>query len=863
MVNPTRRLVTGLLLAITIGIVHGSLALADGPPAAEPKRPWLPDVEVETYTLANGLSVVLHQDRKTPLVAVHLTYIVGSKDDPPGRTGLAHLYEHLMFEGSSHSDSSFSWPIYRYMTDARGSTGCDRTEYHETVTSNALERVLWLEADRMAFLVPSVTQAKLDNARKVVINERWETLDELPYGEVTEAWSRALYPPGHPYRHAIIGSIEDLFSARLVDVNEFQQRHYAPNNAVLCLAGDFQVGQAKRWIRKYFGPLAPGPRSAPAQPNVPTLDGPLHITLFDRVSHAYAGLIWPTVPANHPDEAALDVLAAILGGESRWNRLSRALTYDRQFATQTSASHPTALLAGTFQVHLFARSGRTLDELVRLADAEIERLKHDGPTADEVKRVKIERRRLQSVELDSVTSKARVLSENMATYGDPLAYRSVLARVFTVTPDQVRRVAQDYLGSRRIEVDVYPGSRTARREESQPLPQESIDLDLVSIMPRADTFDRSTAPEAGVPPVFVPPAIKRIRLPNGLDIRIVERHDLPIVKLRLVVRSGETSVPRGKEGLSVMTVNLLEEGTRCRTALQLEGDLIEIGASLSTDGQMESSTVSLTTPTRNLDRALDLFADVILKPALADDEYLRLKLRRVTDLEDRADNAEQIAQDVLPRLIYHAGHPYARPRLGTLESVLSITREDIVEFYARYFVPGNASLVVIGDVRPDAIAAALKSHFGAWPAAPVPRGPMLPPTPSPGFAPHIYLIDRPGAAQSVIAIGRVWRVREFDRAPNADSLARQAGRPDQLEPPRRQSEYVRFLGDDRLSHWAWPVRDHRLRADARDHGGAGRGLQGDARPGAHKVCHRRGNHRDPGGNASGNDRPLRNDQRCR
>ncbi len=742
-----------------------------GPRAAETApgqttKPWLPEIAVEKYALPNGLTVILHEDHRAPLVAVNITYNVGSKDDPPGRSGLAHVFEHMMFEGSAHSDKNFSSPIYRYTTHANGATERDRTAYHETVTSNALERTLWLEADRMGYVLPALTQAKLDKVRDVVANERWQTLDELPLAEVAEARSRALYPPGHPYRRRIIGSPADVSAIRLEDLIEFYQRHYAPNHAFLCLAGDFDPAQARRWIARYFTAIQPGLPPAASRPDVPALAGAIAIKLTDRVRHPYAALVWPTVPANHPDEAALDVLASVLGGESRWNRLFRALLYDRQIATSVSASHPTFLLTGLFEINLFARSGQDLDEMIGLVRAEIERLKRDGPTADEVRRVKIERRKQQSLELDSVTSKARVLCQNAATNGDPLAYRTVLQRIFAVTPADVKRVARAYLGSGVIQAEVHPGPRGAVAREPEVVAQTAVQAGALWLAPRDDSFDRAVMPEVGAAPAFRPPLINRRRLSNGLEVRIVERHDLPIVRLRLVVRSGETSAPRGKDGLGVMTVNLLEEGTKSRSAQQLESDLGEIGASLSTEGTMESSTVSLTTVTRHLARALELFADAILSPAFADNEYLRLKLHRLAELEDRADNAEEIAADVMPRLLYLPAHPYARTALGTFESVRAITREEIIAFYERHYVPENAALVVVGDVRPDAIVAALEARFGHWPPGPVPQPPALPQAPWPTVVPPIYLIDHPGAAQSVISIGRPGTsIRSPDRHP--------------------------------------------------------------------------------------------------
>jgi zinc protease len=742
---------------LTFAMLLGQVAAvpANEPLPVEAKRPWLPELDVESYHLPNGLTVVLHEDHKTPLVAVNLAYNVGSKDDPPGRTGFAHLFEHLMFKGSEHNDWNYLGPIYPYSAKGQGSTGSDRTVYSTTVTRNALELVLWLEADRMGFLLPAMTEEKLAIARNVVKMERRETVDELPLGEVEEALIRALYPPGHPYRHLVAGSMSDLSAARLSEVYAFFERHYAPNNASLCLAGDFQPSQAKRWIRKYFGPLSPSTLA-----ERPPVDGsapvkPRRVTLTDRIGHPRAELVWRTVPAHHPDEAALDVLASVLGGPSRRNRLFAALVDNRQIALQVSADHPTHMLSGRFEVVVVAQQGQKLDELIRLADLEIERLKREGPTADEVRRVKIERRTSQIQALESVTTKAAVFNYNAAALGDPLGYRTTLARIFAVTPADVTRVARQYLGAARIELDVLPGKRAASRYEPEfdrGDPQENLDN---RSSPRMDDFDRSIMPKSRSTPHFMPPVIQSRKLSNGLELRIVERHELPHVTFRLVVKSGETSTPRGKDGLGSIAVDLLAEGTRSRGILQLEADLLEIGATLATDGRLESSIVTLTAPTRYLEQALDLYADVILNPSFPAKELHWRKVERVASLEARSHNAVQIAEDVLPRLLYRPDHPYARAERGMLDSVRSITRQDVVAFYRQNYVPGNAVLVVVGDVQAEAITAALDARFGKWPSGPVPERPNLRPALPPAESQAVHLIDKPGAEQAVLSIGRI------------------------------------------------------------------------------------------------------------
>jgi zinc protease len=741
------------LTCAVLSVQAAALCAAEALPS-EDRKPSVPELKVEKYKLPNGLTVTLHEDHKTPLVAVNVIYNAGSKDDPPGRTGLAHLVEHMMFEGSQHYDESYYLPIYQYYTEAQGATTKDRTVYHITATSNALELVLWLEADRMGYLVPAMTQAKLDNVRGVVKNERRQNRDDRPFGQVDEVMAETLYPPGHPYRHLGIGSMPDLSAVRIADISQFLKPHYVPNNAFLCVAGDFKPAEARRWIEEYFGPIRAGTLAAPPKANAPSLAQSRQITQTDRVSHTCAHLNWVTVPADHPDEAALDVLAFVLGGGAKASRLYRALIYDRQIAGQIDASHPTYLHSGNFVVNLFARPGRKLDELVRVADAEIDRLKRDGPTADEVRKAQIERERSQMMEFESVTGKASVLNDNTATHGDPLAYQWVLARIFAVTPADVVRVARDYLGARRIEIDVLPGARVplpSEIESERARPDPPVALEP---KPSDKDFAFLVMPEPAPAPRFSPPAFHRRKLSNGLEIHVVERHELPLVSIHLVVKSGETSTPRGKEGLASIAVDSLQDGTKSRTALELESELLGIGAALATDGRLESSIVSLTTMATHLEKALELFADVILNPSFPDEEVRRHQIDRLGLLQARADHPHQIADDVFPRLLYPSDHPYARPRLGTLESVQSIARDDVVAFYRTHFVPGNSALVVVGDVRLDVIASALEARFARWMPGPIPPAPSFPPIPAPAVRPTIDLIDTPGSAQSVLAIGR-------------------------------------------------------------------------------------------------------------
>ena len=737
-----------------------------------PRRPEPPVLKYDLYELPNGLTVILHQDHKTPVAAVNVWYRVGAKDEQPGRTGFAHLFEHMMFQGSKHHDQDYFVPLERLGADVNGSTAEDETVYYETVPSNALERALWLEADRMGFLLPAMTADRLENQRDVVKNERGQTVDNVPYGLAEERLLEALYPAGHPYHHSVIGSMADLSAATLGDVQAFFRAHYVPNHAILCVAGDFEPGQVRRWIEKYFGPIPRGRGFSPPRPRAAVLDAPRRIEMTDRVSMPLAQLVWPTVPTAHPDEAPLDVLAAILGGLAKENRLFRALQYERQLASSVSASNPTHLLAGRFEIDLYARPvagedpRKQLDDLIARTDVEILRLKREGPTEAEVIKAQNERESSIVMSLQSATQRARLLNLYYALEGDPLGYRSELVKIFAVTPADVKRVAEKYLGPGRVELKVLPGAQAVRAPETAARPAEP------SAAPSSggeikDDFDRSIMPPLGPPPRFTPPRFVRGHLSNGLELRIVERRDLPIVTFDLVVKSGETSTPAGKEGLATLTAGMLEEGTSKYDSLAFAGALAEIGASFGASSDLESSSVGVTTLTRHLDRALDIYAQAILAPTFPAKELERLKLERLARLKARLDDPASIASSVFPGLLYGKTHPYGRPDLGTPASVAAITRDDVVGFHHKIMTTGDAVLVVVGDVAADAVARRLEDQLGGWKAAPTPEPVVIPPPAPVARGQVLYLIDKPGAAQSVIMVGRVGAAR---RSPDYHAL---------------------------------------------------------------------------------------------
>ncbi len=736
-------------LAILAALALGSSLASRS--EAEDKGLTVPDLKVEAYTLPNGLSVILHEDHTTPFVGVNLWYKVGSKDEKPGRTGFAHLFEHLMFQGSKNHDTEYFGPLEKLGAQINGSTNTDRTNYFEALPINGLETALWLESDRMGFLLAALTQAKLDNQRDVVKNERRQRVDNVPYGQARERVDEALYPADHPYHHSVIGSMADLSAAGLGDVATFFRTYYSPNNASLTIAGDIDPAPTRKLVEKYFGPIPRGPEVVRLEPKVPTLAGSKDLAMTDAVQLARTQLVWPTVPQGHPDEPALDSLAAILGQLSNENRLFRALIYDKPLAANASAFHGTAALAGTFNVTITPQRGQKLDDLIAIADAQIARLRSEGPTEDEIRKVKNDVESSSILALQSVQAKADFLNRYNVNYGDPLAYKKELRDTYAVTADDVKRVANKYLVAGRIRLDVNPGPKTPRPAETEVDRSAQAPMAAVPAVPVRDTFDRSVEPKPGPNPAFTPAPVERRRLSNGLEVLIAERHNLPIVGLNLVVKGGGTLVPPGKEGLASLAGGLLTEGTATRNSLQLAGELAELGASINGYGGEESCGLSLTTLTRHLPRAMEIYTDVLLHPSFPEKDLERLRIQQLAALLRRSDSPPAIAGLVFSKLLYGEAHPYGRTSMPA--SVKSLTRDDIVSFYRMLFVPNNAALIVVGDTTPDAIIPVLESALKGWkPGSPVPRSL---PEPPPAKPVTVYLVDKPGSAQSILSVGQV------------------------------------------------------------------------------------------------------------
>lgn len=741
---------------------YASLLISATPGAGTPR---IPEIPFEKYKLANGLEVILHEDHSTPIVGVNLWYHVGAKNEKPGRTGFAHLFEHMMFQGSQHHDDDYFGPLQKAGGRLNGSTSQDRTNYWETVPSNYLELALWMEADRMGFLLPVMTQKRLDNQRDVVKNERRQSYENRPYGLAYETILAAMYPPDHPYSWPTIGSMADLNVASREDIADFFRRYYHPGNASLCIAGDFQPAQAKQLVAKYFGGLPAGPKVAKLKPWVPEMKGEQRIRMTDRVGLPRLYMVWHTVPMFAADDAELEILADVLGG-GKTSRLYRALVRDKQIAQDVQAFQYSQEIAGAMMVVATARPGHNLTEIEAVCRDEIERLRHTPPTVEEVTRA-VNRLEAQFVSALQPISEFGGRADRLNMYntytGDPGYLTKDFARYAKVDAAGVTRVAEKYLGANRVMLEVVPGKsvkitpdpRTTAAAAREKLAKTIKPQSPTAAKEPADTFDRSLMPGPAPEPKFALPPIVHRKLSNGLEILVVENHELPVVNLNLVIRAGRSSDPAGQPGLTSLLAATWDEGTTRRTAEQIAEELAGIGASLSINSDWDTTTARLFTLKRHLPAALDVYSDVIQHPSFPEKELQRQRNIALGRLVQVRDEPTHLASIAVGAALFGREHPYGQPAFGTPSALKSVTQKNLLAFYQTQVRPERSVLIAVGDVTADEVAAEMEKSLGIWKAAPGEAAePTFPERPDPQPS-RVILVDKPGAVQSVISVGLI------------------------------------------------------------------------------------------------------------
>jgi zinc protease len=738
------------------------------------------DIPYRQFTLANGLRVIVHEDHKAPVVAVSVWYHVGSKDEPTGKTGFAHLFEHLMFGGSEHSDESWFTPMQQIgATDMNGTTWFDRTNYFETVPRGALDTALFLESDRMGHLLGAVTQSKLDIQRGVVENEKRQD-DNEPYGLVQYAQQEALFPAGHPYHHTTIGSMADLEAASLETVKDWFRSHYGPNNAVLVLAGDIDLPTARNLVEKYFGDIPRGPQSVPAAASVPTLAAPKSAELRDQVATTRLYRQWVVPGLTDPSYAALDIGVSVLGGLAS-SRLNNALVRADKIAVSVSAGVEPFERISMLEVTADVKQGVDPDRVAARLDQVIADYVKNGPTADELQRAKTRfvSRRISGLEsVGGFGGKAVALAEGAVYANDPNFYKTRLQQVASLTTDQVRAAINRWMSRPVYALKVSPGPRPAYQEAHSapggsahapayfrppapgehplaPLPAHSGSGAGGGGQPAA-AVDRSHFPVVGQIADLKFPAIEHARLSNGIEVELARRTAVPVVRVAIGFDAGNAADPKDKLGTQSLMLALLDQGTDRYDSTQIAEEKERLGASIGAGAGMDRTIVSLSAMTPNLAASVDLLADIVRHPAFAPAEVERLRGQQLARIAQELSQPQGIALRTLPPMLYGRAHPYGVPFTGTGDpaAVAHVTRADLVAFHDAWLRPSKAKIFVAGDTSLAEIIPVLERSFGDWRdsgSAPVKDfGAPIPANPS-----HIVLIDRPNSPQSLIIAGEV------------------------------------------------------------------------------------------------------------
>jgi zinc protease len=743
-------------------ILSSVLVVASAPPRIATAPADAPAIAFEKYTLPNGLTVILSEDHRLPLVAVDLWYHVGPANEVAGRTGFAHLFEHMMFQGSKHvpGDRHIKLLEGAGATDMNGTTDFDRTNYFETVPSNRLALALWLESDRMGYLLEQLTADALANQQDVVRNERRQSVENEPYGIVEEAMFHTLFPKGHPYYADVIGSHEDIQNAKLEDVRNFFKQYYAPNNASLAIVGDIDVAKTRQLVEKYFSALKRGPDVPKPSVTTPPISSERRVTVTDTVELAKVYIAWLTPPIYTAEDANADIAASILGG-GKSSRLYRALVYDQQIAQTVTVEQHSLTLSSAFDVEAVARPGKTADELEVAINKEIEKLRAEGPEPAEVDRAR------NGTETRIVNGLQRLggfggVADRLNTYehylGDPGYLPKDMARYRAVTPASVKAFAQKYLQpNARVVVFGVPGEKQLGPEVPKPAapPASSGAAEGVN----GDEPWRSEEPKPGPAPALQLPTPTHFTLGNGLSVLFARRAGIPIVAANLVVRTGSDANPTDRPGLANFTAAMLDEGTATRTAPEIADAVAQLGATLTTGSSMDASTASTTSLRKNFPAALDILADVVLHPVFPAAEVERQRASRLASLVQQRENPQQIAQRALMSALYGPDHPYGFTEIGTEGSNKAITRDDLAGFWKQNFVANNAALVVVGDLTETEVKALAEKAFGSWQ-----RG--TPATPSLG-APQttgakLVVVDKPGAPQTQLWVGAIGAPRRTE-----------------------------------------------------------------------------------------------------
>ena len=694
------------------------------------------NIDYKEYRLDNGLRLIIHEDHKAPIVAVNIWYHVGSKNEVKGKTGFAHLFEHLMFNGSENYNDEFFKPFERVgATSMNGTTYFDRTNYFENVPNTALDMALWMESDRMGHMLGAITQERLDEQRGVVQNEKRQG-DNQPYGMVQYHLLEGIFPEDHPYSWSTIGSMEDLDSASLEDVHKWFKKYYGPNNAVIVIAGDVQSDQVFEKVKKYFGDIKPSAPVDKMKEWTVRLDTDKREIIRDDVPQIKIHKAWGGPSFRNLDSDILQ-LADLILTSGKTSRLYNRLVYKDQIATDVDSYQFSGDIGGFYYIEASVQPNGDHELVKKAINEELERFLKDGPSKSEMRRAKMKLRSsfLRGLEkVGGFGGKSDILAQNAVYTGDPGYYKKSLEMIENASREDIMSVANEWLSRGTYNLEVHPTEKLVSNEEG---------VDRSSV-PVTETFPESK---------FI--KFQKETLSNGLNLVVAKQENIPIVSFNLLLDAGYAADQYSAPGTSSMVMSMLDEGTEKLDALEISDRASEIGAIISSGAGIDTSSVSMNALRENLDDSLKLYSEIILEPSFPDRELERIRNQKLAQIQQEKNQPFGIALRVLPELLYGESHAYSLPLTGsgTEESVMQIDRQSLINYHNEWFKPNNATMIIVGDVEMDQMKPMLEKHFKNWKSGIVPEKDIA--DVSVAKSDSVYLIDRPGSQQSIVLAANI------------------------------------------------------------------------------------------------------------
>ena len=694
------------------------------------------NIDYKEYRLDNGLRLIIHEDHKAPIVAVNIWYHVGSKNEVKGKTGFAHLFEHLMFNGSENYNDEFFKPFERVgATSMNGTTYFDRTNYFENVPNTALDMALWMESDRMGHMLGAITQERLDEQRGVVQNEKRQG-DNQPYGMVQYHLLEGIFPEDHPYSWSTIGSMEDLDSASLEDVHKWFKKYYGPNNAVIVIAGDVQSDQVFEKVKKYFGDIKPSAPVDKMKEWTVRLDTDKREIIRDDVPQIKIHKAWGGPSFRNLDSDILQ-LADLILTSGKTSRLYNRLVYKDQIATDVDSYQFSGDIGGFYYIEASVQPNGDHELVKKAINEELERFLKDGPSKSEMRRAKMKLRSsfLRGLEkVGGFGGKSDILAQNAVYTGDPGYYKKSLEMIEDASREDIMSVANEWLSRGTYNLEVHPTEKLVSNEEG---------VDRSSV-PVTETFPESK---------FI--KFQKETLSNGLNLVVAKQENIPIVSFNLLLDAGYAADQYSAPGTSSMVMSMLDEGTEKLDALEISDRASEIGAIISSGAGIDTSSVSMNALRENLDDSLKLYSEIILEPSFPDRELERIRNQKLAQIQQEKNQPFGIALRVLPELLYGESHAYSLPLTGsgTEESVMQIDRQSLINYHNEWFKPNNATMIIVGDVEMDQMKPMLEKHFKNWKSGIVPEKDIA--DVSVAKSDSVYLIDRPGSQQSIVLAANI------------------------------------------------------------------------------------------------------------